>query len=119
MGLIYVQDKGFDCGQCDRRKRCKMLCPPIEWAANQVEAQQTETPIEPHKIEGKLSTDSTTWPEPCATQILIIRQYFFGKQTSREIAEYLDISQQYVNRVIKKYKSEIEIIIENITKNGF
>ena len=101
----------FKCDMCHRKHKCKFLCPPMEFYVDQgtIEPNQ-EKPLTPDVLGYR---SFPTWPENLTTTELIFIMFFVDKMKQPEIAEKLYITQQYVSKVIVKYK---EIIMANLRK---
>lgn len=100
----------WSCDLCRLKPKCKEICPPMEYIVAQVEVEPPkEQPIENPQYERK----STKWPESPTTSENIFCMFFFDQLSQVEIANKLYISQQYVSKVIRKYK---EILIKNLRK---
>jgi hypothetical protein len=101
---------GWSCSMCNKRGICRQLCPPMEWLAERVE-------VEPPKEQPLSNPDyeqiSKEWPETNTTTENIFCMFFFDRLTQEQIANKLYITQQYVSKVVLKYK---KILIKNLKK---
>jgi hypothetical protein len=102
----------FSCNLCKKKLRCKELCPPIEWYANQDEIEPNkEKPIAPEALGVR---SFPHWPESLSKEELICLMYFVDQKNQVEIANALYVTQPYVSQTINKFKP---IIIETFKKS--
>lgn len=100
----------WSCDLCHLKPTCKKLCPPMQWLAEQVEVEPAkEQPINNPDFEHI----SKKWPETNTTSENIFCMFFFDRLTQEQIANKLYITQQYVSKVVLKYKN---ILIRNLRK---
>lgn len=103
--------KDFTCEMCKQVTRCKKLCPPIEWYVSQDQVEPgKERPLPPESIGNR---KFPAMPENLTTTEIIFLMYFVDKKTQPEIAEKLLVTQQYISKVVNKYK---QIVITNLRK---
>ncbi len=98
-----------DCETCDKRKTCVKLCDEAEAYANQDYVSQKE--LIPRKPVFK---KMAPFPTTKSQKELILKLFFAQNYKQAQIAEMLDISQQYVSKIVVKYR---KIIAENIEKS--
>lgn len=82
----------------------------MEYIVHQVEI---EPPKELPEDNIRYDRKPSKWPESPTTSEIIFTMFFFDHKTQQEIANKLYITQQYVSKVVKKYK---KILIENLRK---
>lgn len=81
----------------------------MEWLVSQVE-------VEPGKEATLKRSDlikNHEWPESLTTSEIIFSMFVFDKMTQEKIAESLYVSQQYVSKIVKRYKL---LTIKNLRK---
>lgn len=107
---VTIYKGEWSCDLCRLRPKCKEICPPMEYIVAKVEVEPPkEQPADNPQYERK----SAKWPESPTTSENIFCMFFFDQLSQVEIANKLYISQQYVSKVIKKYKN---ILIKNLRK---
>jgi hypothetical protein len=100
----------WTCDLCHLKPTCQKLCPPMQWIAEQVEIEPPkETPLSNPDYE----QISKKWPETNTTSENIFCMFFFDRLTQEQIANKLYVTQQYVSKVVLKYKN---ILIKNLKK---
>lgn len=102
--------QGWSCDVCSSQANCKVLCPPMEWIAQQVEVDPGREWI-PENPD--YERESNKWPESLTTSEIIFTMFFFDQLTQVQIADKLYITQQYVSKVINNQK---QILIKNLRK---
>lgn len=80
----------------------------MEWLIQQVEVEPAkELPLD------NVERQPDKWPESPTTSEIIFSMFFFDHKNQSEIANTLYITQQYVSKVVNKYK---KILIQNLRK---
>jgi len=103
-------DTQWSCDLCRLKATCKEICPPMEYIIHQVEVEPAkELPQDNIDYERK----PNKWPESPTTSENIFTMFFFDHERQIDIANKLFITQQYVSKVINKYK---KILIKNLRK---
>jgi hypothetical protein len=101
---------GWSCELCKLQKKCKQLCPPMQWVISRVEVEPG-TEIIPSNPD--YERESNKWPESHSTTEIIFLLFFFDHKTPLQISNQLNKSLTYIYRSINKAK---QIIIENLKK---
>jgi hypothetical protein len=103
-----VLSNEWSCDLCRLKATCKALCPPMEWLIQQVEVEPAkELPLD------NVERQPDKWPESPTTSENIFCMFFFDQKKQTEIANTLYITQQYVSKVVNKYK---RILLKNLRK---
>jgi len=103
-----VSSDVWSCELCRKKPMCRELCPPMEWIISQVEVEPAkELPQDNIDYE----REAGKWPETPTTSEIIFSMFFFDHISQTEIANKLYITQQYVSKVVNKYK---KILIQNL-----
>jgi len=88
------------CTDCPIRERCVRLCRKAKRYANQDYVRQHEV-LPNHLPEVTMEIAESTKNN----EIFILEQFFLHQRSQVEIAANLEISKQYVSRIIRKYKT--------------
>ena len=96
------------CETCDKRDVCVKLCKEAETYVKQDHVKQKHLiPSEPITAIMPLPTETVS------TARLILIDYFIRRKTQAEIAISLNISRQYVSKIVVKSKKIIIKAIKN------
>ena len=96
------------CQECPKRETCRELCKEAEAYVSQDHVGRREC-----LVKDKDTLTVSEWPE-ITTPEAILQLYFIDHKTQQEIANIVMKSQQYVSKIINKYRP---IIVENIKKS--
>lgn len=100
------------CKTCLQKPSCKTICPELEkHLKNDIEVPQREFPIDDFQYED--DSIFKMWPKKTTIESILLL-FFVDHKTQTEIANTICKSQQYVSKVIRKYRP---IIVENIKKS--
>jgi len=97
------------CQECKKEQTCKSLCKQAEKYVNQDYVPQREhLPEEPITYSAPFPNLATK-----STEENIISMFFKGGIKQAEVAKSLNVSHQYVSKIVKKHR---QIIRENLQK---
>lgn len=91
------------CKNCEKRGKCKKLCKEAEKYSNQDYIGINH--VEYITMQEADSIPDQNWPKGLSTIEAIILYRFANFLKPKDIAKKLNISRQYVSKVIKKYRA--------------
>lgn len=103
----------FNCSICYANNCCRGLCPPMEWLVQQteVEPSKEEPCIDPFVIRETMVDDAEE-NDPgmvgLSTTKKILLMAIYSHIDQIKVAKHLNISRQYVNKVVTKYLKQCE-----------
>jgi len=102
------------CQKCKKKDTCRKLCSEAEKYVNQDYTTQKESILKNNIIDFRYPT-GRPFPDLStrSNEENIIAMFFNGGIKQSEVAQTLDVSRQFVNKIVKKYRL---IIRENLQK---
>lgn len=97
------------CQDCSKKLSCTSLCKKAEKFVNQDYAGRRETIFHEGDVpEMFLNKEPREWPSTSSsTKELIFLMRFEDMLTQTQIADKLNVSQQYVSQVLRKIKKQV------------
>jgi len=92
---------------CEKRNECTKLCSEAEAYVNQDNIPQRELSVG-FPIHGRLSREGMSKEE------VIIKLYFLRRMTEAQIAETMGCTQQYISKIVLKYKGLLREHIRSV-----
>ena len=105
MEILHRHGIGY-CAKCSSRSTCQVLCSEAEAYAGQDFIEQKEVTI-------GLPTYNRVFLSTKTNEEIIIYEFFSNGMKQSQIAKMLDISRQYVSKIVIRYR---KILLKNLQK---